>query len=180
MLSLIKKYNRYILLTVILLAFISFSFNKATNSEYPQLKTNSALQELLDLRDSDIIKLNYIDYEKKEHTLRLEVARSTEKHLSGLMFREELNDIDGMIFIFEIESIRNFWMKNSLIPLDIIFLDHEFRSTAIYQNTKTNQIDETYSSITPIFYVIELESQTSTTKGFRLNEKIFIKNINIL
>ena len=53
----------------------------------------------------------------------LEVADSSEKRTVGLMGRESLGEDRGMLFVFESEHTLSFWMKNTLIPLDIVFVD---------------------------------------------------------
>jgi uncharacterized protein len=54
--------------------------------------------------------------------VNLELALDTEARTRGLMHRTHLGDDEGMLFIFPSEEVRNFWMKNTLIPLDIGFL----------------------------------------------------------
>ncbi len=54
-----------------------------------------------------------------------EIADTPEKHSKGLMFRQKIKDDYGMLFIFPEEDIRSFWMKNTLIVLDIIYLNQE-------------------------------------------------------
>ena len=54
---------------------------------------------------------------------RVALADSSELRGQGLMFVEDLGDLDGMLFVFEAERTGAFWMKNTLIPLDIGFFD---------------------------------------------------------
>ena len=61
-----------------------------------------------------------------EH-LNVEYARSEEEKSIGLMFREELDDDEGMLFIWDTDSLRQFWMKNTLINLDILFINSEYQ-----------------------------------------------------
>ena len=58
-------------------------------------------------------------------TVFAEIADSDAERQTGLMFRDRLGENDGMLFIFESEEELSFWMKNTLIPLDIIFTDSE-------------------------------------------------------
>ena len=56
-------------------------------------------------------------------TIRAEVAETSEERSKGLMDREEVPDGTGMLFVFERESMRTFWMQDTLVSLDIAFLD---------------------------------------------------------
>jgi len=57
--------------------------------------------------------------------ISIEIAKTASERAQGLMFREELCSDCGMLFIFEEEDLHNFWMKNTLIPLDIIFINKD-------------------------------------------------------
>ncbi len=61
----------------------------------------------------------------KGHTLTVELARTATERQTGLMNRESLATDRGMLFIFPGEEPRSFWMKNTLIPLSIAFMDRE-------------------------------------------------------
>ncbi len=58
-----------------------------------------------------------------EIVIEVEIADELVERMEGLMARDELPEGDGMLFIFENERKRSFWMKNTLIPLDIMFFD---------------------------------------------------------
>ena len=61
---------------------------------------------------------------------RVEVALTPEEHARGLMYRSQLATDAGMMFVFDEPSIQRFWMKNTLIPLDMIFIGKDRRSWA--------------------------------------------------
>ena len=64
----------------------------------------------------------------------VEVVSSQESQQRGLMFRENLNSNEGMLFLFKVPKKASFWMKNTLISLDLIFIKENGKVDSIYQN----------------------------------------------
>ncbi len=90
-------------------------------------------------------------------TFEVEVARTREMHEKGLMFRRELERERGMLFIFNQELVRTFWMKDTYIPLDIIFLDGGMRVVNVHHQARP--LDETaISSVRPARFVLEISA----------------------
>lgn len=71
----------------------------------------------------------------------VEIADTPDERAQGLMFRRELPQGHGMLFIYEKPQIASFWMRNTLIPLDIIFLDK--RGIIRHINANARPLDET-------------------------------------
>lgn len=141
---------------------------------YPRSNSTHSFEGL---EDNDVIRITYLDSAQEGKEIILEVAVSSDKTAEGLMNREELIDIDGMLFIFEEERELRFWMKDTLIPLDIIYINSDFEVVSIAENTKPNQTDEKYPSNFPAKYVIEVEANTSTGKGFQEGDIFNIQKI---
>ena len=66
--------------------------------------------------------------------IRVEVARTEIERERGLMFRRHLDTDAGMLFVFERDGPLTFWMRNTFIPLDIIFIDRDRRVVGIVEN----------------------------------------------
>jgi len=106
----------------------------------------------------------------KEHTV--EVAQSEEQIMRGLMFREKMRDDHGMLFCMPTLAVTNFWMKNTLIPLDIIFLDENMK---VLQVDHRRPLDETGSGpTTPTLYVIELNLGMADKLGLKVGDVVEI------
>lgn len=85
----------------------------------------------------------------------VEIAATSEEHAKGLMGRSELCDNCGMLFIFDDEAYRTFWMKNTKIPLSIAFIDRNGIINDI-QDMKPYQTFPTYSSKYPAKFALEV------------------------
>ncbi len=66
--------------------------------------------------------------------VQVEIADDPLERQRGLMYREQLGTNQGMVFIFPREEVRNFWMHNTLIALDMIFIDAQKRVVGIVEN----------------------------------------------
>jgi hypothetical protein len=70
------------------------------------------------------------------HTFQVEMAITPEEKERGLMFRRELPDGQGMLFDFQVDQNVAFWMKNTYIPLDMLFIRGDGRILRIAENTE--------------------------------------------
>lgn len=87
-------------------------------------------------------------------TVRAEVAATAGEREEGLMYREELADGTGMLFVFESEEIRSFWMKNTFVPLDIAYLDSSMRIVDIKRMEP--EVEDLYESSDPAMFALEV------------------------
>ncbi|UJH89697.1 DUF192 domain-containing protein [Antarcticibacterium sp. 1MA-6-2] len=68
------------------------------------------------------------------HSLNIEIADTPYEWETGLMYREALGEDQGMLFIYTNEAPRSFYMKNTLIPLDLIFYDKDSSVVSFHEN----------------------------------------------
>ena len=98
-------------------------------------------------------------------TIQAEVADTTEKRAHGLMFRDSLPKDRGMLFTFPESQEWSFWMKNTRIPLDILWLDKDKKIVHVERNvpgcTRTDDGCPNYQPNDPALYVLELAAGTA-------------------
>jgi uncharacterized membrane protein (UPF0127 family) len=88
--------------------------------------------------------------------IHIEIADSSTTRTKGLMGRMLKDDAEGMLFVFEIPEIRNFWMRNTPGSLDMIFVSEDGWVRNIAERTMPLS-DQTYSSADPASYVVEVK-----------------------
>jgi uncharacterized membrane protein (UPF0127 family) len=106
--------------------------------------------------------------------LNVKIADTQAKRQQGLMFVEEMAEKDGMIFIFEIEEMRRMWMKNTLIPLDMLFVGSNKEILNIKENAQPQSLDIIFS-VAPAKYVVELNGGFVAKYGVKIGDKIEFK-----
>ena len=94
----------------------------------------------------------------KGNCFQVEIAQSSAQRDKGLMYRNKLDKNKGMFFIFEKEGIYPFWMKNTLIPLDMIWIDNNNKIVFISQNVQPckNFICPSIIPVVKAKYVLEV------------------------
>ncbi|MDQ3961908.1 MAG: DUF192 domain-containing protein [Thermoproteota archaeon] len=104
----------------------------------------------------------------------VEVPDDREEFARGLMFRSHLPWNAGMLFAFHEEEPRRFWMKNTLIPLDMIFIDSSSKIIDIKENVPPCKQEEcpTYPSREPAQYVLEVNAGFVQEKGIRIGDEL--------
>lgn len=99
-----------------------------------------------------------------EVPVSVEVADSPDEHSRGLMFRRELGANDGMLFVFPSETEHSFWMRNTYVPLDMIFVSAELRVVGVIVGAEPLS-DASLTVGVPSRYVVEVNAGFATTHG---------------
>jgi len=100
----------------------------------------------------------------KRHAFRVEVARSDAEWSKGLMFRTAMGANEGMIFVGRPPQQASFWMKNTVIPLDIVFIGTDKRILNIGTNAVPYSLDPV-PSVGPVIAVLELNGGRAAQLG---------------
>jgi len=104
----------------------------------------------------------------------IEVADDNQRRARGLMYRKSLPADAGMLFIFDTEEIQSFWMKNTYIPLDMLFINAYNEIITIHANT-TPLKEWNYSSTQPALYVVEVNAGYCVRKNIAEGDKIIFE-----
>jgi len=105
---------------------------------------------------------------------RAELAMTDEEQMRGLMFRKNLSPDSGMLFVYRDDDTRFFWMKNTYIPLDMVFVGSDRHVKHVHYSAKP--LDETpISSEIPVQYVFEIKAGRARTCNIRTDSVIEIE-----
>lgn len=101
----------------------------------------------------------------------IEIADNDYERQLGLMNRNKMEANQGMLFIFPQQESLSFWMRNTLIPLDMIFVNDQKKIVTIDKDTKTLS-DQSYSSSEPAKYVVEVSAGYTDKHNIKVGDKI--------
>lgn len=108
--------------------------------------------------------------------VRVELARTPEEQMRGLMYRRSLEPDAGMLFLFDRAEPRRFWMRNTYIPLDMIFLDASRVVVSIEENTVP--LDETgRGPDQPAQFVVEVAGGYARSHGISVGSRAQFLNV---
>lgn len=99
-----------------------------------------------------------------------QLAVTPEQHAIGLMYRKEMDQHEGMLFVFPTPSKQCFWMKNTLIPLTAAFLADD--GMILNLEDMKPQSEESHCAIKPVRYVLEMNKGWFAKKGLKPGMKL--------
>jgi len=103
--------------------------------------------------------------------INLEIADTEYERQLGLMNRKEMKENEGMLFIFPLQQLQSFWMRNTLISLDIMFVNDQKKIVTIHKGTKILS-DTSYPSTEPSIYVVETLAGFTDRNNIQVGDKI--------
>jgi len=98
------------------------------------------------------------------------MATTPEQRSIGLMHRREMAANDGMLFVFEREGVQCFWMRNTLIPLAVAFIDDGGHIVNLDEMKPLS--DESHCSSRPVRYVLEMNTGWFTKRGLKSGDRV--------
>ncbi len=116
-------------------------------------------------------KLEIADGKKVRHTFEVWVADSPRRQAQGLMFVRTLPALRGMLFVHESPKPISMWMKNTYIPLDMVFIDARGRIQEIIEQTKPHSLD-LIGSKEPALAVLEIAGGEAKRLGLHPGQRV--------
>ncbi len=109
----------------------------------------------------------------------LEVARTPQEQEQGLMFRESLPEKTGMLFPFTDKGVHHFWMKNTMIPLDMVWMDADGKVIFVSANTPPCKADPcpSYGPDSPAASVLEIAGGNAVKEGIVIGAVLRLENV---
>jgi uncharacterized membrane protein (UPF0127 family) len=121
-------------------------------------------------QDTPQMHLDRIQLTSGMHRIDAQVAATPEQRQTGLMFRKDMPQHEGMIFIFEQASKQCFWMKNTLIPLSAAFIADD--GTIVNIEEMKPLVLDGHCSTQPVRYVLEMNKAWFSKKGLKAGSKL--------
>lgn len=173
-----SSFYRFVFIAVIIfvLLYILYLsiFDDKKESEY-KLSTDKT-EQFKNIKEPQFVKEGELEFLKKDgqtiiSKIDIEIADNTPERMQGLMYRKSMDENRGMLFIFQDNEQRGFYMRNTVIPLDIIFLDSVRQVLKIIKNT-TPFSERTLESGSPAKYVVEVNAGYTERHGIKEGDKI--------
>lgn len=152
-----------IIASIILLAAVLYVIFK------PSPKTETTDTEYMFKKEGELTFTDSLGNSKCK--IDIELADNEFDRQLGLMFRKQMDMDKGMLFIFPVEELQSFWMRNTFISLDMIFVDANKKIVTIHPNTQTLS-DQSYPSTKPALYVIEVSAGFTSKYNIHEGDKI--------
>ena len=142
---------------VVLMAAFMFT-NTVCSKKNDDVKIDTTKKQVKNIQ---FVKQGEVYFQDKGRNLirqiDVEIADNDQKRHVGLMFRESMDTSQGMLFIFPKEEEQAFYMKNTIMPLDIIFINAQHQIVKIYKHT-TPFSEKDLPSFRPVLYVVEVNA----------------------
>lgn len=109
------------------------------------------------------------------HRFVVYLALERQQQRRGLMFVRDLPERRGMLFVYDDEALLSMWMKNTFIPLDILFVRADLTIASIAENTEPQSL-RSISASEPVRYVLELNAGSSRRFGIRPGDRLVLQD----
>jgi len=156
-----KKYYILVAILVFLLAVVFLLYAKPINKNgYNGIES---------------AKVEKVSTVEVDGTIFKVVIADTEKEMNrGLSGRKKLEKNQGMLFVFEKSGVYPFWMKDMNFPIDIIWIDEDFKVVYIKENATPESYPETFTSYSPARYALEVASGVTKNNKIKIGDNVIL------
>jgi uncharacterized membrane protein (UPF0127 family) len=116
-------------------------------------------------------KITIVTRDGQKHVFNVEMASSYAQQLTGLMFRKSVPEDGGMLFDWHQPRVSGMWMKNTLVPLDMIFINQDGTINTIAEDTVPESLTPIYSQ-GPVRATLEVAAGTTKRLNIRVGDKV--------
>lgn len=117
-------------------------------------------------------QLMIVNDKKEQQLFNVELALTVEQQQRGLMNREKMDDDHGMLFVYNRVQETAMWMKNTIMPLDMLFIDNDGKILSIYENARPYD-EKAISSQFPVRATLELKGGQVAARGIKVGDTVF-------
>ena len=115
-------------------------------------------------------RLQTIDLTAGMHVIKTELALTTQQQMIGMMWRTEMANHEGMLFVYDQPDKRCFWMRNTLLPLSVAFIADD--GSIVNVADMTPRSDESHCSDKPVRYALEMNLGWFAKRGLKAGSKL--------
>jgi uncharacterized membrane protein (UPF0127 family) len=161
---------------IFLIAVVFFVYKFTSNSD-EQAQSNNQLKNMSAIKFSKQGELTFNSGAGEYISqIEIEIAEDDQHRAEGLMFRVDMKENQGMLFIFPESRVQSFWMENTFISLDIIFTDADGKIVTIHKNTEPFS-RKSIASDEPAKYVVEVLAGYTDMHKIKEGDKIVWRRI---
>lgn len=112
-----------------------------------------------------------------KHEVKVEIARTRRQIRTGLMFRQHMPENHGMLFLMGVEEIHSFYMRNTFIPLDMIFIRKNMTVAGVVANAVPHT-EDSRAVDEPSYYVLEVNAGWAAKHGVGKDTKVTFRGVD--
>ncbi len=135
---------------------------------FPSIAKEQTTEPAVIFKREEVI-IHTTNGDKKYNT---EIAITDEQQKIGLMYRDKLPANEAMLFLFSHDQKINMWMKNTLIPLDMLFIDNSGKIVHIAPNATPNSLTVINAGDTPVLAVLELKGGIAKEHNIKIGDQV--------
>ncbi|MCB9206991.1 MAG: DUF192 domain-containing protein [Ignavibacteriales bacterium] len=174
-----KSKSFQITIVIVLVAFVILALANLFTDNNPTTTTKNIVKKSVET--FNFKKEGELTFQSKDgdfiDTINIEFADNVHERSQGLMYRSTMEENQGMLFIFPYEERQSFFMRNTIISLDMIFINSKLEIVTIHKNTEPYS-EESKVSTAPAQYVLETIAGYTDKYNISVGDKVIFRKTN--